>query len=717
MNTTSDSQNSSQHYNTIIQITKEQTSQSGPSDSNNTGNTGNTGNPPICKDFLNGKCSRPKCKYQHVVTLYKPTAPKPILNQLFIPGKGHVFINLTNFVQQQQYNGLFLCNLGDIIDSGFLDKLLAISIPQSGEKLNYFIQKNMQAMITNEVITSKLAQKMQKVIEWTLASSQLFEKTNYSTIFIYDISNSVSNWVFKSKLAKHNNIGVMKYILNCLNMLFTCIYESMPQSIAESINLYVSYLHDELNLTNRGSLDFIYGLATATPGKYIGNYFNANIYYLGVLPNLDEPISNPVNTGFVYCYLTRTKYINLADILTEHNTGPEPSFGSNTGPEPSSEITWQGDIQTGLHINEYNKELSKHNTIVYQNLFEKNSQLKTALGNTIPISNIRTKSLVIIGCNLDVEFDRGLVAGLKETVGSIDFTIITPKHGVGNATKNNASTTSSSKKTSDSTGSNGPSGGCCNDDSPTTTTMSVIMPIFGGGSGSGGNSQQPSATQLNEMMRDLLGGMFTGKLSGNSSTTRLIQNRICTIGINLIKTITGEISTNQPFDTITGIEKIKEYGADPTNKIIILCSPRMTHEFFSDFIKQVTHTPGYPARISANFIDFDINPSLRKCLAYHNYRMMCHSYNSSLPKEVPITQMCRLHHKFMNYLNSVIPYEFCEKQSNHNESNKKTTPNECCTCCSCLSRNGIGYARFGHLPYIPLEQLNQIKGDSWLPRY
>jgi len=724
MNTTSDSQNLSQRQNTTIQITKDQLPQPEPSDTNN------SGNPPICKDFLNGKCSRPRCKYLHVITLYKPTEQKPILNQLFIPGKGHVFINLTNFARLQQYNGLFLCNLGDIIHTGFLDKLFASSMPQSGDKLDYFIQKNMRAMITNEVITSKLAHKMQKVIEWTLASNQLFEKTNYSTIFIYDISNSVSNWVLKSKLAKHNNTWIMKYILNCLNMLFTCIYERIPQSVAESINLYVSYLNDELNLTNRGSLDFIYGLATATPGKYIGNYFNANIYYLGALPNLDEPISNPVNTGFVYCYLTRTKYINLADILTipntepsfGSNTEPRPSFGSNNEPRPSFGITWQGDIQTGNNINEYNTELSKHNTLVYQNLFEKNSHLKTALSNTIPISNIRPKSLVIIGCNLDVEFDRGLVAGLKETVGAIDFASITSKHGVGNVSKNNSLTTSStnnssqSKKTSDSTVSSGPNSGCCNDDTPTTTTMSVIMPIFGGGNSS--NSQQPSATQLNEMMRDLLGGMFTGKLSGNSSTTRPIQNRVCTIGINLIRTFADEISTNQPFDTIIGIDKIKEYGADPTNKIIILCSPRMTHEFFSDFIKQLTHTPGYPARISANFIDFAINPCLRKCLAYHNYRMMRNSYNSSLPTEVPITQMCRLHRKFMNYLNSITPpCSTVEKHGNLVEPHKNTIPNECCTCCSCLSRNGIGYTRFGHLPYVPLEQLNKIKDDSWLPRY
>jgi hypothetical protein len=204
-------------------------------------------------------------------------------------------------------------------------------------------------------------------------------------------------------------------------------------------------------------------------------------------------------------------------------------------------------------------------------------------------------------------------------------------------------------------------GGSTNIKTQINNLWGAIRNLKGTGGGGSGNSQQPSATQFNEMMRDLLGGMFTGKLSGNNGTTRLIQNQVCTIGINLIKTFAGEISTNQPFDTITGIEKIKEYGADPTNKIIILCSPRMTHEFFSDFIKQITRTPEYPVRISANFIDFDINPSLRKCLAYYNYRMIRNSYNSSLHTEVPITQMCRLHHKFMNYLNSITPCSTVEK--------------------------------------------------------
>lgn len=673
---------------------------------NNTTGSQSPINSPICKDFLNGICTRQNCKYQHVVTLYKPLEPKHILNQLFIPGKGNVLINLTDFSRQQYYNGLFLCNLGDIIATEFIEKLLAICIPRSSNKLDYAIQQKMRTMITNEIITNHLSQKIQKIINWTSISTKSFNKMNYSTIFIYDISNSVREWIFKSKLIKHPNTNILKNIINCLNMLFTCLFEHIPGHVSDSMNIYISYLQDELSLNNRGPLEFLNGLITSSPGKYISNYFHTNIYYIGKTPDLTSEIKNSVNTGFVYCCLTGAKYINICDIFQAD------------GDVLPNEITLHGDMQIGQYIHNYNIEVCKHNSIIYKNIFEKNAQIKEALKETIPLGNIRNNSLVIIGCNLDVEFDKGLVAGLKETVGAIDFTTVTNKPKLGSSDKYEKKTSKNiANQINHVTGHKNE--GCCNDDQPTTTTMSFIMPIFGPSSGSSGSNsnsgQNTSSTQLNELMRDLLGGMFNGKLPGTTGTTaKVVQNRVCTIGINLIKSFDGTISPNQPFDTLTGIEKIKEYGAEPENKIIILCSSRMTHGFFIDFVKQITRTPGYPIRISANFIDFNINPSLRKCLAYHNYRMLIDAYNDLISREVPITQICKVSNKFMNYLNSISESGFGPNTISNTDSK---IDNQCCTCCACLSRNGIGYAKFGHLPYVPLDQLKQITDDSWLPRY
>ncbi len=661
------------------------------------GMVGHTQPPPICRDFLKGKCIRKNCKYLHTVAVYKPNDPIPILSQLFIPNKGNVFVNLTNLAQQQYYNGLFLCNLGEIISTDFIEKLLATCYPRSGENLDYYVQENIRTMVNNEISIHQWPAKMLKVIDWANTNFQLFDKTHYSTIFLFDISHAIQNWVFK-------------YILNCMNIVFTCIYENMSPHVSETINLYISYMNDELSLTNRGSFDFIYRLCASTPGKYVANYFNSNIYYIGELPNLDEKISSPVNTGFVYSYITASKYINLKDIINDLSIGE------------SCDITWQGDIQTCHNINEYNTELMKYNTIVYKNLFEKNAEIKTALSEVISFNNIRDNSLLIIGCNLDVEFDKGLVAGLKETIGAIDFTGRKASNGQSGKNKATASVSGNTTKTNScAKPDDHTNGGCC-DDTPITTTMSIIMPniYIPPGNSNNSSSQSPSSTQLNEIMRELLGGMLTGgKLNGNGKTSNIIQNRICTIGINLIKSFDGTITTNQPFDTITGIEKIKEYGLEPANKIIILCSPRMTHEFFTGFIKQITRTPGYPVRISANFIDFNINPSLRKCLAYHNYRKIRSAFTSSFSNEVPITQMCNIYQKFKNYLNSVDSYESIEFPGKNSITHKGTATDtfECCTCCSCLSRNGIGYTKFGNIPYIPLDQLKLITDDSWLPRY
>ena len=155
---------------------------------------------------------------------------------------------------------------------------------------------------------------------------------------------------------------------------------------------------------------------------------------------------------------------------------------------------------------------------------------------------------------------------MKDTIGGIDFTSIadgtTKKPGESKAGhSNNNNNIDMAKKTTALTG-------CCgeNNDTPSTgTTMSFILPIYSQNV-STSSGQSPSHTQINDMLQELIGGMKPGKL--NSIASRIIQNQICTIGMNLITTYDGKLSAKQPFDTIPGIEKIKEYGCNPDNKII-----------------------------------------------------------------------------------------------------------------------------------------------------
>lgn len=696
------------------------------------GHKNNVLSPPICRDFLNGRCFRTNCSYQHKTKLmpakplqnqlthedqtntkqYHQIITQPIVSHMFIPKKGGCLISFTNFIQQTAFNGLFICNLADIIPPSIISRLLKSS------------DSNIESVCDQiSVLAEEWADKLQKIIRWTQQSTPEFDKQNFGLVFIFDISSVISDWLSKlcythkkinesitnSKTKQHN---FTPKIIDSINQLFTILFSqtSAQESVGyplSNINILVNYMVDELNLINKGCLEMLIEMITLSPNKYISTQFYYNIYYIGLPPSLDMPLSSPENKGFIFSYITGSKFINLAMIYT---TKP-------------SEITFLADIDIGMNITGYITELATHNNKVYQTLFQKTDKLKSALINSIPTHNYRPKSLVIIGCNLDMDFDKQILTGLKEVVGSIDFTHCHPnKPTVGN-TKSDT-TNQSSKKKED----------CCNgdDSSSTSFTMSIILPIVNNSATNSGQSTNGASNQLNEMMRELLGGRATGSTTNSVITsTKIVQNRVCTIGLNIIHSTDGQLILNQPLQTVAGIEKIKEYGQTPDNRIIIICSARLSHSLFQDIINQITKLPEYPNKISANFIDFNINPSVRGCLAYHNYRTQVQNNYGDMGKmmgtnDYSLIRNIKLWRRLNSYILDIKPSQQREPSASMNVKYENSNPNsraksesnaECCQCCSCISRHGVGYVKFGHLPYIPKTLLDGITDDSWLPRF
>lgn len=664
---------------------------------------------PICRDYLKGHCTRDRCKFSHApivlarqlpITNSAPPGPIPFLSTFYIPTKGHVLLNITNLSRQMQYNGLFICNLSDIIPVEFIASLTnqGLTSPIVNGIANYQYQY-IGNMINTEASKSGWHTSIRQILNWSTTSTPNFDKTNYSVVFMYDISIIVRQWVLKASRKKITNTEITSALLYYLNAVMTWLLSNMSKDDITRINIIVNYMDDELGLRNRGGLDFLYSMITSSPCKYISNHFNSNIYYLGNQPDFSKKMGNECNKGFMFCYITGSKYINLQQVLDTDN---------------ACQITCHGDSQIGDSIITYNSVLQMHNSRIYNILFEKQDQLKLALINAIPVSNIRSKNLIIIGANLDVEFDKYIITGLKATIGGIDFTSIAD----GSMKKQCESKPGRSNNNIDMIKKNTAPISCCggSDDTPSTaTSMSFIMPIYSQNSSVG---QNPSPIQINDMLQEFLSGMKSEQLK--FITSKIIQNQICTIGLNLLTTYDGKQSTKQPFETIPGIEKIKEYGQNPQNKIILVCSPKLTHDFFKEFINQITRTPGYPVKISANFIEYDINPSLRSCLGFHNYRVLTQNYlKNPFTGEVPVNQISKLAVRYMNFIEVINP-EY-QKHTNQPLQPKLPLPTsdktDCCNCCNCLSRNGIGYCKFGNFPYIPIDTLNEIKDDSWLPRF
>lgn len=689
-------------YNNISTITGHTKSQEPPSISLEDTNE-KIDRRPICRDFLNGRCYRKVCSYQHNVALLKTNQKQhlqaqqqqlpPLFQHMFIPGKGCCFVSLSNYSQQPAFNGLFIINLADIIPTSIFSKLLASTTPDKSTRVI-------------EQITSLAGEwndKLQQIIKWSLSSTPNFNKSNYGLVFIFDISQAVNDWIAKIGYTSHQGTNkLIQYLSNKLTELFTKIfsYSEHQDYPLKYMNIIVNYMNDELGWINKGCLELLYGMITLSPGKYVSSQFYTNLYYIGLPPNLEKCISSLENKGFIFSSITGAKFINLAMIYTS-----------------CADITYMGDIDINSNIQDYNWHLSnKHNSKIYQTLFEKNDTLKKLLLSAMPTHNIRAKSLVIIGCNLDAEFDKQILTGLKEVVGAIDFTGLSAAHKPLDKSKNGKPDLkpSQDKKTGDE---------CCPGPSDTSSiTMSIILPILNNSGPNVKTGQDNAAVNLNDMMRGLLAGQIP---SNNLTTCKLIQNRVCTLGVKIITTAAGQLSFSQPWHTIPGIEKIKEYGQQPDNKIIIICSSRLNHSFFQEFIGQITKTPGYTKNISANFIDFNINPSLRSCLSYNNYRAQVQiNYGhmnigqSGGSTDNILIKNSKLWVKFAKHISVINPnfdsHPF-ETEIPSNISPKNTT--DCCQCCGCLSRNGVSYVKFGHLPYIPKTILDEIKDDSWIPRF
>lgn len=667
---------------------------------------------PVCRDFLKGKCSRVNCKYQHITTVLKRPHPsdvdnnqpmpltgsptkhhqsvRNILSQLFVPNKGNLFISINQFITQKTYNGIFAVNLSDIIPDLVITNLMNIYCLSALPMKSQIIHERMGLMLANNV--DEWATKIRSVLKWSRMTTPDFDKSNYSTIFVFNIADKASDWMVKHGI-KMGNIQLREALLFCCNFLLTCLFAKIPD-LSNELNLVISYLHDELNMLNKGLMETLVNMIMIGNNiNYLGSRFLYNMYYIGAMPDFTKPMRHPINHGFTFSTINYIKSIDINDIL-------QSSISSNNHDNDSTSVDASEYNDINDLIVEFNNNIIAHNTKLYQVISEKNMDCKSALTNTISQTVTGKKGLVIIGCNLDMEFDKQILRGLKEIVGCIDF--------------NNTTRTPSGKPTT-----NGKGESC-----EIVSSMSVIMPIFGSG-----NSNNSGSPVVNEIMKEIMGSLTSGGNSKTANTTQgpnKVINKLFTIGLGLISGPNNKISLNQPFDTINGIDKIKEFGAEPSGKVIILLSASMNHEFFKEFIRQITNTPGYPNKINATFLRFDINPSIRKCLAYYNYRQNMLKYLAiQIPRAIPLIQMSKQWYKFMNTylsaLDSSQPEDIDSVHSNtSNNTDKVENPEKnekCCNCCSCLSRNGIGYQKFGYIPYIPTDAFKEIADDSWLPRF
>jgi len=157
-------------------------------------------------------------------------------------------------------------------------------------------------------------------------------------------------------------------------------------------------------------------------------------------------------------------------------------------------------------------------------------------------------------------------------------------------------------------------------------------------------------------------------------------------------------------------------GIKPRRRINVLRGSALTYDLFANIASHVVDNKTNPNNIQARFFNFQINTRLRLALGYHAYqRQLCKTLSES---SMPTVESSYLYYRFQKWIKWV-------KDSYSATHNTDVCSNiddmECCQCCKCVSKRDIQYYTIGYLPLLSLDMMQEIKYDNnpdfWTPRF
>jgi hypothetical protein len=300
---------------------------------------------------------------------------------------------------------------------------------------------------------------------------------------------------------------------------------------------------------------------------------------------------------------------------------------------------------------------------------------------------------MIIGMNLDMEYDLQIYNGIQNIIDSLKYTPPEKKKSVPHS------------------------------------PLNPFAPIFGGGKKD--NDDESSVTvefklvSILDLMTDGAEINAPHSLFGSGA----IQKKsvlVTYIPIHIPDTIKGEFNVNSipALNNINLYDKLLNKGIK-CKKIIVLTGINLSIEHFKKIVaylgdkKQDTKSGTYEAK----YIHFDINPYLRCSMAYYNY--MIASSNNPLTVKTDAVQITEpfyiknaaMYSRFYNYFNKIRNGTSTTiKSATH--TTKEQSIGNCCTCCKCISRLGVEYHEYKYIPYLDDKVIDFLDTatDIWIPR-
>lgn len=621
----------------------------------------------------------------HTHTITKPKTTHVTLNNATMQNVGHCCYNFDNIINRVNIDGIMLVNLNDIISAKWMSTLLKnkevspLTPIQNPEWHLISSSEDGNPDFNVHIVASKLKE---------------ISNRNIELILYLDVSDQI-NHAYRTK---PNDYLFLQFVIN-IGHLFAAVTAAFNKNITQQLSFsYITCIQkDGFQLRCASLKPFILSFITSSV-KYISKDFAKNIYLTGLKHQLNsKQMSHHANSNIIACLTSNYKFISMRHLYVLKTDKLPLNHEFNT-------YKSEGIILT-KHIQTKKKEI----IAAIKNV---KAQAKQHIEKIVDINS--SGGNIIIGMNLDMEYDSQIYNGMQYILENLKYTPPStekkkPPHQLNpfaNIFNNTGPSASASplKKIDD-------------DDTGVTVEFKLISILDLMADGAEINGPNSLFGLPNTQQKSVyLSYIPITHIDTKQSAIIELANKI---------NVFDEIISKGTNKLVSGTKAVK------TKKIFVLTGINLTFDYFKKIIacicdkKQGTnYTP-----FESKYINFNINPYLRCCMAYYTYMASVNNITLTTTStgiaEPFYISNAKTYSRFYKYFASI-------RNKNNNTINTelqtvcdttavKTNLNakdNCCTCCKCLSRFGTEYHEYKYIPYLDDKIIEFLENtnDIWIPR-
>jgi hypothetical protein len=609
-----------------------------------------------------------------------PTSKYIKLNNAKFQNVGHCCYNFDNIVNRVNIDGIMLINLNDIISAKWVGNVLK----------NKSLSPSSQIQLPEwHIISSDETVNPDFNIQIVASKLKEISNRNIELILYLDVSDQI-NYIYRTQPNDylllqiiinigHIFAGITQEFNKCLSQTQSVSSESSVSSENQLSFSYITCIQkDGFQLRCNGINPFIKSFITSSV-NYIGKNFDKNIYLTGLKHQINyNNMAHHTNSNIIACLANNYKFISMRHLYV---------LKTDKLPLNNEFNTYKHDAVILMkHIQDKKKELI---TV----LKSVKTQAKQTIENIIDVNN--TSSNIIIGMNLDMEFDLQIYNGIQHILENL-------KYSPPSSEKKNSS--QSLNPFASTFGSNSVKN--IEDDNTGVTVEFKLISIL---------DLMSNGTDIN-----VPNSFFSSNMGIQKKSVCVTYIPINIPNVNSLPNhILQNISKNIAKDIYT-LDTVISKGVKG-KKIFVLTGNNLTFDNFKKIIACITDKKQIGSNCNpfkSKYINFEINPYLRCGMAYYNYMTIANTValTTSETKESFYIKNARHYARFNKYFTK-IRNNYEKKSTDSTEKNESSSTN-CCTCCKCLSRFGTEYHEYKYIPYLEDKVIDilDLTNDIWIPR-